>query len=282
MDYISMFNPSHPLAIAQPTIPFDPKSNTPGPVYLRQHRTIELIELIEVPPPTTLPHQPSTITSSEASSSSSSSYSDSYDSSEFDSDEDEDAGSSYCSSDEEDMAQRDMPFYDDTYRTRLGRVLAWRDSFITNHSSKELSPANSQFPFFSIPICATHFPDLCQSSSFFPFSSSLLPRLSFSPKAQSRPANRRRRGISLSSFIHPHSLLTSRHFLLQKYLSSKRSRSIPPPEHRNKPWPHRRLSAHSCSACDACFTTRQSLRQHAHDLQPTDPCRLAVEYDFES
>lgn len=27
------------------------------------------------------------------------------------------------------MAQRDMPLYDDTYRTRLNRVLAWRDGF---------------------------------------------------------------------------------------------------------------------------------------------------------
>ena len=64
-------------------------------------------------------------------------YSDS-DDSEDDEDEDEDMSeseeeesecSSYCSSDAEDMQERNIAVYDDTYGTRLSRVLAWRDNY---------------------------------------------------------------------------------------------------------------------------------------------------------
>ena len=50
------------------------------------------------------------------------------DSSDDDSEEDESDCSSYCSS-EEDLDAERAPVYDDTYKTRLSRVLAWRDGF---------------------------------------------------------------------------------------------------------------------------------------------------------
>ncbi|KAJ3485934.1 hypothetical protein NLI96_g4592 [Meripilus lineatus] len=226
--YVNMFTQGHPLSLAtHHKSSYSPKDTSPqsGPVYLRQHRTIELIELIEVPAPPPR-QQPSTITSSEASSSP---YTESCSSSEFDSEEDESAGSSYCSSDEEDMAQRDMPLYDDTYRTRLNRVLAWRDGFSKSSAAPSGGDAHASL-------------------------------------------SHQKRKVDHDSMDLDDQEMSQ---------SPKRSRSIPPPEHRPS-WPHRRLSAHSCSACDACFATRQSLRQHARDLEPSDPCRVAVEYGFES
>lgn len=101
-----------------------------GPVYYRQH---EVIQLVEVPAPPRQQKQqqqhPSTITSSSLPSSSV--YSDSC-SSEAESEESEPVCSSYCSSDEDVAAIQEAgsyACYDDTYTTRLGRVLAWRDGF---------------------------------------------------------------------------------------------------------------------------------------------------------
>ncbi|EKM50113.1 uncharacterized protein PHACADRAFT_264663 [Phanerochaete carnosa HHB-10118-sp] len=108
------------IPIPPPVMDCSPKVATgPGPVYYRQHEVIQLVE-VSAPPPA--PH-PSTITTSSVPSSSA--YTESC-SEESVSDEDEESAvSSYCSSDEGDEATRAC--YDDTYGTRLKRVLAWRD-----------------------------------------------------------------------------------------------------------------------------------------------------------
>lgn len=98
-----------------------PKLATGGPVYYRQHEVIQLIE-VAAPPPAA---HPSTITTSSMPSSSAYTQSCSSEGSEECEEEDESAVSSYCSSDEGDDAARACD--DDTYGTRLKRVLAWRD-----------------------------------------------------------------------------------------------------------------------------------------------------------
>ena len=90
-----------------------------GPVYYRQHEVIQLVE-VSAPPP--VPH-PSTITTSSVPSSSA--YTESCSEESEGDEEDESVVSSYCSSDEGDEAAR--AYYDDSYNTRLKRVLAWRD-----------------------------------------------------------------------------------------------------------------------------------------------------------
>jgi len=221
-----------PLALATPPIDFHNTKVAPvGPLYLRQQRTVEIIQLVEVDAPPPPRRSPSTFTSSSEPSSSYSSN-DSYGSSEFDPEEEEVAATSYCSSDEEEMEERKIAFYDDTFPTRLNRVIAWRDGFA---------------------------------------------------KAM---------GVSLSNHATSH----APHLLLKRKveweldedavsLSSKRSRQSAPSEHppqRQNAWAHRRLSAHSCPACDACFNTRQMLQQHGKESQLNDACRVAVEYGLES
>ena len=114
------------------------KVATGGPVYYRQHEVIQLVE-VSAPPPQT---HPSTITTSSMPSSSAYTESCSSDGDECD-EEDESAVSSYCSSDEGDEAARAC--YDDTYGTRLKRVLAWRDAF-----TKGVALASTSF----ISVCS--------------------------------------------------------------------------------------------------------------------------------
>lgn len=94
------------------------------------NQPIKVIQLEEVEAPPPMPHRSNTSDTSVP-------YSDS-DDSEDDYDEDEDMSeseeeesecSSYCSSDAEDMQERNIAVYDDTYGTRLSRVLAWRDNY---------------------------------------------------------------------------------------------------------------------------------------------------------
>lgn len=105
----------------------------PDQLYFRPQRTVEIIQLIEVSPPT--PRCLSPIDSSSIASSSSSEYSSE---SEYDypsDNEDETICSSYCSSDA--LAQMDSLRCDDeeaskpdeTYDIRIIRVHAWRDTF---------------------------------------------------------------------------------------------------------------------------------------------------------
>ncbi|TDL23819.1 hypothetical protein BD410DRAFT_151949 [Rickenella mellea] len=41
------------------------------------------------------------------------------------------------------------------------------------------------------------------------------------------------------------------------------------------------FTEHSCSACNASFATRQSLRRHGRGVRTNEACRAAVEYGFE-
>lgn len=102
-------------------------------LYCHKQYAVEIIQLIEVPPPSrrfpSSPIDPSSI----ASSSSCCSYSDSE--SDYTSDYDDDAesvGPSYCSSDNPggiNDEQEEISTPDETYDTRVIRVHAWRESF---------------------------------------------------------------------------------------------------------------------------------------------------------
>ncbi|KAI9062687.1 hypothetical protein FKP32DRAFT_1677200, partial [Trametes sanguinea] len=159
----------------------------------------------------------------------------SYDSSDDDSEEDESICSSYCSSDE-DADQDQAPVYDDTYKTRLNRVLAWREGFAkaSDVDDRDMLPAPPSSPVSSAP-----------------------------------PSSSRKRKADSDVDFDSDSDMSSQ--------SSKRSRSIPPQERIQ--WKERRLSAHSCPACDAGFTSLQGLREHAKEA--VDACREAVEYGLE-
>lgn len=117
LDY-NMFGHHHPriLALHQQPLMLSKPVLGGGPVYHQQ----EVIQLVEVSAPQP-PLQPPC--SSEASSSS---YSSSCSSSSSSSEEEEGC-TSYCSSDMEDMEESGHGYYDDTFGTRLSRVLAWRD-----------------------------------------------------------------------------------------------------------------------------------------------------------
>lgn len=106
------------------------------PLYLQQP-SLEIIQLIEVPPP---PPQQRTFP---ASSFMSSSYASS---SSSDQSDHESACSSYCSSDpEEDASRLSVP--DDTYKTRLHRVLLWREKLM-----KALGTSSSGTPLVDLRL----------------------------------------------------------------------------------------------------------------------------------
>jgi hypothetical protein len=107
------------------------------PLYVRQPCSLQIIQLVECSPPP--PQQQHKYSPSRLSSSASSSYSDSdsdSDGSAYDSSSSSlSAGSSYCSSDEEDSDPQVPPSFDnrdpsvdDTYHTRQRRVSLWRDA----------------------------------------------------------------------------------------------------------------------------------------------------------
>ncbi|KAI1796722.1 hypothetical protein LXA43DRAFT_1089805 [Ganoderma leucocontextum] len=232
--------------LAQHSLPpsYPPSINKhphPTHLYLHQQPTVEIIQLIEVPPPPPRSHPyTSTIASSSFASSS-------CDSSDNNSEEDESVCSSYCSSEEDPDADQ-APTYDDTYKTRLHRVLAWRDGFAKASAMED--PDDESSVTLTAPPSS-------------PISSSLAHSLKRKADHESRWDSD---GDSSSQ-------------------SSKRSRSLSPepqqvPEHPS--WQQRRLSAHSCPACDAGFATLQSLRQHGKQPGRNDACREAVEYGFES
>ncbi|KAI0731109.1 hypothetical protein C8Q76DRAFT_350020 [Earliella scabrosa] len=248
----AMLAPQPRLAFPAPAPVCLDKDPQPSHLYLHQQRTVEVIQLIEVPPPPPRSHP---YTSTLASSSFASS---SCESSDDDSEEDDSVCSSYCSS-EEDSDVGQAPSYDDTYKTRLNRVLAWREGFAKAQAvdvDVDMLPGSSRVPS-GVPS-PTLIRD-CPAPPSSPVSSSPAPSLK-------RKADD---DADLSSDDDTSSQ------------SSKRSRSLPPHE-RTLPFQPRRLSAHSCSACDACFNTLQSLRQHGKESGPNDACREAVEYEFES
>ncbi|CCM02614.1 uncharacterized protein FIBRA_04717 [Fibroporia radiculosa] len=104
-----------PLPLPHDDHLFMSKLSTPGPLYFQQ-RT-QVIQLTEVPAPPRAQH-PFTLSASSLASSSYTSSSD--ESAEEDSD-----CSSYCSSAPEETPEPRSP--DDTYKTRLHRILVWRE-----------------------------------------------------------------------------------------------------------------------------------------------------------
>ncbi|PCH44482.1 hypothetical protein WOLCODRAFT_139030 [Wolfiporia cocos MD-104 SS10] len=185
-------------------------------------KALQVIQLTEVPPPPRV--RPAAITASSLASSCCTSSSDDS--------EDESACSSYCSSDpEEEESRQASP--DDTYKTRLHRVLVWREKL-----AKAMGASIAASP--TSP-----------------------PRPAPTPLKRKAPLDSR----------EPDDDDAASH-------SSKRSRSGSYRVQTSQ-WTHRRLSAHSCPACDESFSTRQSLEQHGQGSSPNDACRAAVEYGFE-
>ena len=115
-----MLHPSSSSSSIGHMLDCDPLKPNPGHLYLRQPHAIQIIQLVEGPPP------PRRISSVIHSTSSASSYPSTSDS--------EEDCSSYCSSmvtPAESSHQRDpIPWTDDTYTTRMKRVHAWRDAFV--------------------------------------------------------------------------------------------------------------------------------------------------------
>ncbi|KAJ8586417.1 hypothetical protein M405DRAFT_743637 [Rhizopogon salebrosus TDB-379] len=109
--------------------PYNEKVN-PGHLYVRQPHAIQIIQLVEGPPP------PRRISSATQSSSASFSSGSSYPST---SDSEEDDCSSYCSSyvTHPDPSQDREPvaWTDDTYHVRMKRIHDWRDNSIRAMSS---------------------------------------------------------------------------------------------------------------------------------------------------
>lgn len=134
----------------------DDKPNT-NALYIRQPCALQVIQLVECSPPPRQPYTPSRISSyvdsSDASSSSSSSapMSSSPDEDESESESPE----SYCSSDAASSplapsppASRD-PTVDDTFRIRMKRIHAWRDTLHPERQSSTYSGSPFCLPAFS-------------------------------------------------------------------------------------------------------------------------------------
>lgn len=104
----------------------DPLKPTSAHLYVCQPHTIQIIQLVEAPPP---PRRISSVIQSTSAGSSSASAS----SCPSTSDSEEDC-SSYCSSvvtpDNSSHDREPVPWTDDTYNTRMKRVHAWRDGFV--------------------------------------------------------------------------------------------------------------------------------------------------------
>lgn len=103
---------------------------SPGHLFVRQPHTIQIIQLVEGPPPPPRPIESVIQTSSAGSSSASSCPTSS----------DEDC-SSYCSSVITPDHSAPVQWTDDTYSTRMKRVHAWRDGFVKATSTCPVSGA---------------------------------------------------------------------------------------------------------------------------------------------
>ncbi|KAI5124215.1 hypothetical protein M0805_005065 [Coniferiporia weirii] len=110
---------------------------SPHDCYLRQQRKVEIIELVEVPPPTRREH----ISIPDSSSATSASYVSS-------SSEDESAAESYCSSADEDVAYRSSSSEEepepvrvgDSFHARMRRIEQWRNAY-AKAVGAELAPS---------------------------------------------------------------------------------------------------------------------------------------------
>ena len=122
-----------------------------GHLYCRQQYAVEIIQLVEVPPPSRR-FASSSVDPSSGASSSSSWYSSESESDHTSDDEGtEFVGRSYCSSDTpEEMDSEDdvISHPDETYDTRVTRVHAWRDNFVKDMGSIPSGTAIS--PYVSV------------------------------------------------------------------------------------------------------------------------------------
>lgn len=225
--------------------PYDEKVN-PSHLYVCQPHAIQIIQLVEGPPPP--PRISSPIESSSAGSSSGSSYPST-------SDSEDDNCSSYCSSyvTPSDPSQDREPvvWTDDTYHVRMKRISVWR-----NNSLKAMSPSAGT----SLIWLQSTLPH--SNISIEPRSSSLKRKLDRNQTDDD--------SVGLTAYISSGTAANA----LQVSHSPKRSRS-------RDPQSPSRLFGHSCTACDTPFSSRQSLRQHGRILDASEACRTAVEYDFE-
>lgn len=242
----SHFQHAHPHAQHNTHQPFpapDPKHHG-GPVYYRQH---EVIQLVEVAPPPPAQH-PSTITTSSLPSSSA--YTGS-----CESESDESECSSYCSSDDEDSSPA---YYDDTYATRVTRVLAWRDSL--SKALAAVSPGAS--------ISALRVGTVLTSLPLPQRSPRHITHNTHTTGSSTRQT--RTRLVRPAHTLPPQTLIRA-----QMSHLSRRSRPEPQPLHK-------RLGPHSCSACDAEFPSRQGLSEHVRASRTSEACQVALAYRFES
>lgn len=227
-------------------------------LYLYPQGAVQIIQLIEVSPPTPNKFYPASLVTS----SQSSEYSSESEYSEHSSDAD--VCSSYCSS-EEAQEQIDSlrcddegaPRPDETYDIRATRVHAWRKKFADDMTYGTyiylgtLPPALidslriEALPVKRKSIDLTEVDDDTVSDIFFSF---ML------------------RSIAKSPFID------------QVLLPHKRSR--PDPEHLEE-LDTGIASMCVCAACDTSFISTHDLRHHGEASQASEACRAAVEYDFE-
>jgi len=150
---LDQYNPLmlHPSVVSHPMFdPYTEKLN-PAHLYVCKPHTIQIIQLVEGPPPPPRPIS-SAIESSSAGSSSGSSYPSTSDS------EDDDC-SSYCSSyvTHPDPSQDKEPavYTDDTYHVRMKRIHDWRDKSLKATSSlpgTSLTRLQSTVPLTRPPI----------------------------------------------------------------------------------------------------------------------------------
>jgi hypothetical protein len=249
------------------------------PLYVRQPCSLQIIQLVECsPPPPQQKYSPSRLSSSSYSDSDSDSDGSAYDSSSSSLS----AGSSYCSSAEDNAPpvppsfdNRD-PSVDDTYHTRQRRVSLWRDAVYSKDDpspspSSNTSGSSHLLPPLRVGVGCLHnqtrlffFCFLTHSSSPFSF-----------PKAKNSRWRFGQQRFGGEWSILPGFHFTDAHPHLSLFLSRQTSHT-PRKSTRSTP------SAHSCPACDEGFSSPLSLRQHASTSRSAnEACRIAVEYGFE-
>lgn len=161
----TMLLPTLPLSISSSDIlghSTEQSKDHSNHVYYRQQHTVQIIQLVEGPPPTPR-HISSVINDSSASSTSSDAYSSEYSESCPSQEDEESVCSSYCSSDSP-SEQPDLPHCEEgsssskpessseSYTLRMKRIMAWRENFST-HLSATLSGKCSPH---AVPEYLTH------------------------------------------------------------------------------------------------------------------------------
>ncbi|KAJ7261992.1 hypothetical protein C8J57DRAFT_461107 [Mycena rebaudengoi] len=271
-------------------------------------QVIQLVEMEGPPPRRALPPASSSASSSSPSSSSAPS-------SDEECDEDGEGDEEYCSSDDADDEGIKKDDYDDaysplessteTYARRMKRILAWREDFSASlqvevypptatrkrsapnddatpsRASKRSRHTPSPAPSASVPpsaspstrVSAT--PSIC-ISSLSPPHNDTTPPTSLAPSG-STPAL----PVSGPTLAAPTPTLSRHASLPSRFLalptSSTLSRHTSVGSHQS---PRTMEYTHTCSACEARFSSRRAFRAHAN-LDTDGACGAAVAYAFE-